>query len=365
MPMKKENKPAEEAPPPAAEAAPEDPPIVKQLKEIDDKYLALEREYEKEVEALQKRYTELQAPLLTERSKKLAEGSDVTGTPALKGFWSQAMTNVTELEDMIEEWDEPVLEYLKDITKDFLDSNDLSKGFKLMFHFAENPFFENEMLWKEYLIVESSPYTGDHEPTEIKASEIIWREGKDVTVEITKKKVKGGGAKKKKQAKEKEEPRASFFRSFFKNMKHGMEVPDDIVTDELLELREDDENEDDDEIVSMLMENDYEMAMAFRDQLIPFAVRWYTGEARPEDDEEDDDDDEDDVEDDDDDDDDDEDGGDEDKDGVEDEDEEDKDADEDEDEDQDQHLFHDRSRQHYRHNDDEHDHDHYHQHIQD
>lgn len=300
MKKDKDNKPAEEAKPllQNAEAEPEDPPVVKQLKEIDDKYLALEREYEKEVEALQKRYTELQAPLLEERSKKLAEGSDATGTPALKGFWAQAMANVAELEDVIEEWDEPVLEHLKDITKDFLDPNDLSKGFKLMFHFAENPFFENEMLWKEYLIVETSPYTGEQEPTEIKASEIIWKPGKDVTVEITKKKVKGGGAKKKKQGKEKEEPRSSFFRCFFKSLKHGMDVPDDILNLEEM-LDRDDQDEDDDEIVSMIMENDYEMAMAIRDQLIPFAVRWYTGEARPDDDgSESDDDDEDDAEDD-------------------------------------------------------------------
>ena len=35
------------------------------------------------------------------------------------------------------------------------------------------------------------------------------------------------------------------------------------------------------------MENDYETGLALKDQVIPFAVRWYTGEAAPDDDSDD------------------------------------------------------------------------------
>jgi nucleosome assembly protein 1-like 1 len=290
---KPEAKPVEKEPEKKEEEEkPEDPPVVKALKEIDDKYLAIEREYEKEVQQIRKKYQEKQQPFLTERAGVLAKAEDdneaTTGTPALKGFWCQALQNHPAFDQHIEEWDEPVLEYVKDITAVDLE-DDATKGFKLVFHFKENPYFSNEELWKEYHTEEGSPYTGETTTKKIVVSEIKWKPGKDVTVEKVAKKVKGGGAKKAKQkaAKATEEPRDSIFRHFFRNMEQGMGIPDDVH----LEFDEDDVD-DEDGLVDMMMDNDYEIGEAIKDQIIPFAVRWYTGEAAPEDDDDDDEDDE-------------------------------------------------------------------------
>jgi len=289
-----EEKPAEkvqDAIVPAAEPTVEDTPIVKELKALDEKYLAIEREYEKEVQELQKKYTIKQAPLLQERTSLLTAVSNgdseevtKTGTPACKGFWLQAMKHLPAFEDQIEEWDEPVLEYLSDITKTYIDESDLNKGFKLNFHFVENPYFSNTVIWKEYHTQESSPYTCEIETSEIKAVEIDWKPGKNVTVETIKKKTKGGGAKKQKQkGKEKEEPRDSFFRNFFRNLKPDMPIPEDVNLDEARQMCDDSEGEDDEAMMELLIENDYEIGCSVRDMLIPFAVRWYTGEAAPDD----------------------------------------------------------------------------------
>jgi len=205
-----------------------------------------------------------------------------TGTPALKGFWLKAMQNLPALEDQIEEWDLDVLEYCSDVTKGYLDSTDLSKGFKLTFHFVENPYFTNDTLWKEYHTEEGSPYTGEIDTKEIKVNDIDWKPGKDVTVEKVAKKAKGGGAKKNKQkAKEKEEPRDSFFRSVFRNLRRDMPMPSDVNLEEAraMGMGGDDSDDDDEAMMGLLMENDYEIGCSIRDQLIPFAVRWYTGEA--------------------------------------------------------------------------------------
>jgi len=171
----------------------------------------------------------------------------------------------------------------KDIGKADLDPEDSQKGFKLTFHFAENPFFTDETIWKEYHTQESSPYTGDMDATEIKCSEINWKPGKNVTVEkAVKKKVKGGGAKKNKQkAKETEEPRDSFFRNFFRNLRPDMPVPEDVNLDEARDLCDDSDGEGGG-MMELLMENDLEIGSALREQLVPYAVRWFTGEARPE-----------------------------------------------------------------------------------
>jgi len=286
----------------------EDEPLVKELKALDDKYLAIEKEYEKAVQELQKQFTEKQQPFLDARTKVLSnleaagEEAKDKGTPGLVGFWKQAMKNLPALEDHIEEWDEPVLDYCKDITKSWLDDTDLAKGFKLSFHFVENPYFTNTEITKEYYVKEENPYTGEMTAKEIKASTIDWKPGKDVTVEKVAKKVKGGGAKKAKQkGKEKEEPRDSFFRGFFRNLKEGGTIPEDINLDEARELVDEDEDDDDEHMLELLMENDYEMGCCVRDSLVPFAVRWYTGEACPDDGYDDDDEDEDSEEEDDDD----------------------------------------------------------------
>mmetsp|Transcript_94605 Transcript_94605/g.306008 ORF Transcript_94605/g.306008 Transcript_94605/m.306008 type:complete len:351 (+) Transcript_94605:105-1157(+) len=284
--------------------APEDPPVVKQLKEICDEYSKIEMEFEKKVEELQIEYTKKQKPLLQQRKEVLmkAEGENApaTGTPALMGFWLKAMQNHPAFEELIQEWDEPVLEFLQDITSAPLDETDCIKGFELIFKFAPNPYFENTELKKVYSTERSSIYNGDIDAKEIKADVLKWNTGKDVTVDKVSKKAKGGGAKKAKQKKEKEEARPSFFRDFFRNLKPGEPLPDDAKDQARMmadEEDEEDDGDDDEDMIAYLMENDLEIGQCVRDNIIPWAVRWYTGEASPEEDDDDEDEEEEDYDD--------------------------------------------------------------------
>lgn len=176
----------------------EDPQIIKDLKGLDDKYLAIEKEFEKAVQELQKQYEEKQQPLLQERLKVL-KNQDVAekeedksmGTPAVPGFWAQAIKNHPAFEDTVEEWDMPVLEYCCDMTKSYVDATDYEKGFKITMHFVENPYFTNTEIWKEYHTDPPNPYNGDTNIKEMKVSEIDWKPGKDVTVEKVSKKSQG------------------------------------------------------------------------------------------------------------------------------------------------------------------------------
>merc|ERR1719277_267228 len=181
------------------------------------------------------------------------------------------------------------------------DETDKSKGFKLVFHFAENPYFTNSELSKEYSTEEMNPYNGELVVKEIKASEIEWKAGKDVTVHKAAKKVKGGGAKKAKQKQEKEEARPSFFREFFRCLAPGMPLSKDLreeIRGQLDEDEEDDDDDDDDAMIEYIMDADHDIGMALRDQIVPFAVRFYTGEAVPDRDDDFDDDEDEDLDDD-------------------------------------------------------------------
>merc|ERR1719330_1707677 len=117
---------------------------------------------------------------------------------------------------------------------------------------------------------ETNPYCGEIEVKEVKASEIKWKPGKNVTVEIVTKKVKGGGAKKQKQkGKEKEEPRPSFFREFFRNLHPEMKLPED-AKEQAMSMAEDAEgDEDDEELMGFLMASDHEVGTALQDNIIP------------------------------------------------------------------------------------------------
>merc|ERR1719203_1147632 len=127
-----------------------DTPAVKEMKALDDQYLDVEREFEREVRELRKKYAERQKPLLEQRAEILrGKGDDQkTGTPEVKGFWLEALGNHPAFEGAIEEWDAPVLEYLRYITQLSLDPEDSSKGFKIRFEFAPNPYFDEAVLSK-------------------------------------------------------------------------------------------------------------------------------------------------------------------------------------------------------------------------
>lgn len=159
-PKEEQKKPEPKPEAEEAKAEEEDSPIVKELKGLDDKYLEIERQYEKDVEELKKKFLDRQKPLLEERQKLLVgEVADQDGTPKLPIFWRKAMANHPAFEDNVEEWDEPVLNYLRNVTCE--PTGDNAHCFKLTFSFTANPYFEPLEIVKEYQAVESSPYTQD------------------------------------------------------------------------------------------------------------------------------------------------------------------------------------------------------------
>jgi nucleosome assembly protein 1-like 1 len=272
------------------EAETEDTPVVQELKALDDKYLAVEQELEKEIAKLRSQYRPKFEQVYAERRQILdappsneprSNDADANlATVACKGFWLPALKKLPSTQDEIEPHDEEVLEYLNDVRTADLDPEDEMKGFKVEFEFAKNPFFTNDVLTVEFQAKESNPYAKEMTCTEIKSSTIDWKPGKDVTVEKVGKKVKGVGAKKQKQKqKESVEPRDSFFRGTFRNLKIGDDIPDDINMEDMM-----DEIDDMEEFVEQYIDNQMEIFRMVKENLVPHAVRVYTGEAFPDED---------------------------------------------------------------------------------
>lgn len=88
------------------------------------------------------------------------------------------------------------------------------RGFKLSFHFKENPYFSNTVLEKTFLLEEEDEFV----PRQFIGCKIDWKKAEmDTTMEAVKKRVppsKAGGDKKKKVFETVLEPCDSFFRMF-------------------------------------------------------------------------------------------------------------------------------------------------------
>jgi nucleosome assembly protein 1-like 1 len=98
-------------------------------------------------------------------------------------FWLTALRNHVGLNEIITDRDAGALKHLLDIQISYLATAD-KPGFKLIFVFAPNEYFENPVLEKTYLYQEEVGYSGDFVYDRAIGTEIRWKEEKDLTKEF-------------------------------------------------------------------------------------------------------------------------------------------------------------------------------------
>jgi len=117
---------------------------------------------------------------------------DVTPEAAgIPEFWLTALRNHVGLSDLITERDTGALKHLIDVRLEYLKEGDGAAtktkgkpGFKILFVFEKNDFFENEILEKTYLYQEEVGYSGDFVYDRALGTKIKWKEDKDLTKEF-------------------------------------------------------------------------------------------------------------------------------------------------------------------------------------
>lgn len=255
------------------------------LKGVQREHSKLEAEFQEEVLQLEKKYFTKFTPLYEKRARiingavepteeeiKAGEEDDekdeedadteakqeptepVSGIPE---FWLSAMKNQISLAEMITDRDEAALKFLTDIRMEYLDK----PGFRLIFEFAENEFFENKTITKTYFYQTENGYGGDFIYDHAEGHEIKWKEGKDLTVRVESKKQRNKNTKQTRVVK-KTVPTESFF-NFFNPPKPPTEDDGDDAASDIEER----------------LELDYQLGEDIKEKLIPRAVDWFTGEA--------------------------------------------------------------------------------------
>lgn len=264
------------------EANPLPPAVKNRVDALETLHLAageIDSGLKKERIAIEKRRNALKTPIYQNRAKIISgevepETNAELGSEGEKGipeFWFTCLVNHPATTQLVAETDEEALGFLKDVTCEY---NEDFTSFRLDFSFAENPFFSNAILSKTYVL---SPDILDNQPSveEVTGTPIEWKESKNLCVKETKKKMKAKSGKNKGQVKIKttSEPVASFF--------HYFADPSTAEEDEEEEEKAEDEKENP---FRLNIEDDCSVGINIREDLIPDAIKWFTGEAVDEDD---------------------------------------------------------------------------------
>lgn len=178
---------------------------------------------------------------------------------------------------MIQEQDEDVLTYLQNIKVIMTDTKPY--GFTLEFHFRENEYFTNKVLYKSYELTcdqdVEAPLAYDG-PVMYKCtgSTINWNKGKDVTVHTVKKRQKHKSTGTVRTIL-KEEKQDSFFNYFDMPTSDGVRPSFRRVLNPEAGLDLDEEEE---EIGEDLCNADFEIGHFFKEFIVPKAILYYTGD---------------------------------------------------------------------------------------
>jgi len=190
-----------------------------------------------------------------ELNKMTIDEKPVTGVPS---FWLTCLKNSEMTADMVQEYDEAILEHLTDIT--YTEEPD---KFILYFHFSSNDYFSNAVLTKEYkvrgTISEEDPFAYDGpEILAKKGCKIEWKaDDKNITQRKVTKKQKN------------------------KKTGHTRTVTKTVQADSFFNFFEDPEEKSlNDQVAeeAAFLTGDFELGQFIKERLIPKAVLFFTGE---------------------------------------------------------------------------------------
>jgi len=191
------------------EAALSEEQIAEKHKEIEDVKTEIEKLYaaaDEEVLKIEQKYSLLRKPVLKKRNEI------ATVIPV---FWLNEFLGHPNASYYLTEEDQQIFKHLTEVWVD--EAEDIKQGYKIIFKFASNKWFDNAELWKDIKNTE--------EGTQITAAKISWKSG----MNPEKGETSGEGHK---RTLDDVEPETFF--SFFKEEPHPLDA---LIKEEIFGLR--------------------------------------------------------------------------------------------------------------------------------
>jgi len=243
-----------------------DPPVLDRIHRLQELHEAQQRilytDYLRDRAALEDEYNRRLDTFYQQRLLIVSGQDSILSQERQEGipqFWLSVLTRHNVTAQAIEEDDLECLTYLTNISCDTRID-----GFALTFDFEENPYFANPQLVKDYTVPN---LWLPHEPLlqSVQGCTIDWHTN-NLTMHTVTKKQKGKG----KNAGQwrtisRQEPKPSFFTWFRPPV-----MPSTMTVEQAQALESQ-------------MEEDYALATAIRDDIVPSAVAWFAGKGETQD----------------------------------------------------------------------------------
>lgn len=181
--------------------------IVEQIDAVQNQIDGLNEQASEEILQVEQKYNSMRKPYFGKRADLIKK---------IPKFWVTVFVNHPQISALLDEEDEEALHYLSSVEVE--EFEDIKSGYRIKFHFSDNPYFSNDVVCKEFMLSDSGEQT-------CKSTEILWKENMDLTKRQSEEALKPG------QKRQHEEPE-SFF-SWFNDQSEG-------GTDEVGELIKDD-----------------------------------------------------------------------------------------------------------------------------
>lgn len=205
---------------------------IEKIDEVQNEIDRLNEQASDEILKVEQKYIKLRQPHFSSRSELIAK---------IPNFWVTAFINHPQISALLTEEDEEALQSLEKV--EVQEFEDIKTGYKIIFTFGDNSYFENKEITKEFHLSETG------EPSS-KCTPIKWKAGKSLVK----------AASNSKAGKRSHDEQESFF-SWFTNQKDagadelGEVIKDDIwpnplqyyLASEMDEDGEEEEGEGDDE----------------------------------------------------------------------------------------------------------------------
>ncbi|KAL8612135.1 hypothetical protein ACOMHN_021948 [Nucella lapillus] len=179
---------------------------IEHIDEVQNDIDRLNEQASEEILTVEQKYNKLRQPFFKKREDLISK---------IPNFWVTSFVNHPQVSALLTEDDEEVLQFLSMVEVQEFD--DIKSGYTIKFYFESNPFFENDVICKEFHLNDSG------EPSS-KSSTIKWKEGKDLT------KKNAAAQKGKKRAHEEQE---SFFCWFSDHGDAGSDELGEVIKDDI------------------------------------------------------------------------------------------------------------------------------------
>lgn len=144
-----------------------DPETQKALEEIDacqNEIDSLNEKASEEILKVEQKYNKLRKPYFEKRNDLIKK---------IPNFWVTAFVNHPTLTTILEEEEEECLNYLSKLEVE--EFEDIKSGYRIIFHFESNPYFDNETLIKEFHLGSTGDPASTSTPINWKNTELAGR----------------------------------------------------------------------------------------------------------------------------------------------------------------------------------------------